>query len=70
MINGLDEKVYREMVKNEWPKHGLEFMKNVLISSFSHTVNFFDEFDCFHMHKEKLMLSVRGLSVLQKHALF
>jgi len=70
MINGLDEKVYGETVENKWPKHGLEFMKNMLISSFSRKERFFDEFDCFHMHKEKLMLSVRGLSVLQKHALF
>lgn len=29
MINGLDEKVYGEMVQNKLPKHGLEFMKNV-----------------------------------------
>ena len=70
MINGLDEKVYGETVENKWPKHGLEFIKNVLISSFSHKERFFDEFDWFHMHTEKLMFSVRGLSVLQKHALF
>ena len=44
MINGLDEKVYGETVKNKWTKHGLEFMKNVLISSFSRKENFLEEF--------------------------
>ena len=47
MINGLDEKVYGEMVQNKLPKHGLEFMKNVWISSFSCKENFFDEFIWF-----------------------
>lgn len=75
MINGLDEKVYGETVKINEQSMVRIYEKCVNLKSFSRKENFFDEFlfDCFHMHKEKVMLSVRGLSVLKacivlKHA--